>query len=346
MQDRLEPLRHEIDLATIRFAAWRWSPPAGAEAAGRRLVILHGVTASAMAFDEVARAIASDGWTVDALDLPGHGGTRWLDADGAPLADQESVGADAYELQRVGDLVAAAVRALPPVSPPPGGERSRFETEGAASGAGQPRFASGQSSATHDAPVILGHSWGAGVAVMAIDAGAPVRHLVLLDPPFLTPQQGIEMAEGFRAELRPEAAEGFRAELRPEDAARRPEMARAEVLAPVHDPGTTDRDPESGARALPQTSPLAADSIARGAPLDPIRLMAEWRSRHPDLPVDVIAGDPLAGGLVPAPIQSLLRMALGAAHVHALPGLGHSPHNEDLGRFLEVLRGVLGSPDA
>jgi alpha-beta hydrolase superfamily lysophospholipase len=105
-----------LELPSIRFNVWRWSPSGGVVPSGRRLVILHGVTANAMAFGGVARALASHGCTVDAIDLPGHGGTRWTDEAGQPLSDQESVGRSAYDLRHVGELVAAAMRAIPPRS--------------------------------------------------------------------------------------------------------------------------------------------------------------------------------------------------------------------------------------
>ncbi len=323
-------------------------------------MILHGVTASALGFAEVADAIAHDGWTVDALDLPGHGATRWIGPDGEPLADQESVGAGAYDLEKVGRLVADAVRALPPAVPSGAGNgqvRPRADDAAGADGApawpaasagrghGEPAAmipaggsAAGGSAAGESAaaPVILGHSWGSGVAMAAIDAEAPAERLVLLDPPFLTPDQGIEMAEGFRAQLADaQLADGVRWE--------RAEVAQARAFVTATKPGLSGDEIEARVRELTDTSPGAVDAIARGAPMDPIGMMASWRSRHPDLPVDVIAGDPEAGGLVPHHVQGLLRMALGDDRVHVLDGLGHSPQHEDVGRLLDVLRAVLRS---
>lgn len=255
-------------------------------------MILHGVTANALGFGGVGRALAGDGWTVDALDLPGHGGTRWTDRTGQPLADQESIDPSAYDLRHVGELVAAAMAAI----------ESPF-----AEGVGP--------------PVLLGHSWGAGVAVMAIDAGARVASLVLVDPPFLTPQQGARMADGFHAELQPSL-----------------EDARALVRSW----GWPDEDVEAKARALVETSPRAAEAISRGAPWDPIRLMSEWRTRHPDVRVDIIAGNPAAGGLVPGPILVMLRVAMGAERLHEIPDAGHSPHRETPEQFIATLRAILG----
>ena len=305
--------RLELTLPEILVSALRWSPTdPGRAPSGRHLEILHGVTGNAMSWEGVGRSLADDGWTVDALDLPGHGRTRWTDEHGQPLRDQESVGRDRYELRQVGEIVARALRALPPIVP------------GAAD---DPRHESGGGAAASDggsdaAPVLLGHSWGTGVAVMAVDAGAPVSRLILLEPPFMTPRQGAEMADSFAAELRP----GL-------------DLEAARTIA--RQAGDTGYAVEARAHALVETSPLAADAIARSAPPDPVALMVDWRGRHPDLPADVIAGDPMAGGLVPPAMLRLLRLALGSSHVHELPGVGHSPNRDDLDRLLALLRQIL-----
>jgi pimeloyl-ACP methyl ester carboxylesterase len=309
MTDLVQPSWHQLALPGITFSAWRWSP-GDALAHGRRVVILHGVTANALTFAGVARELVADGWTVDALDLPGHGGTRWTDQAGRPLADQESVDRSAYDLANVGQLVAAAMRALPDMEP-------RAATRSATPGKGSSPMRS------PGAPALLGHSWGAGVAAIAIDAGAEACQLVLEDPPFLSAQQGAEMAADFHADLTPEL-EGARAVVRSWN----PESSADEVEVRAHE--------------LADPSPLAADAVVRGAPWDAIGLMAGWRRRHPELRVDVIAGDAMAGGLIPSPVLGVLRSALGAEHVHELGGLGHSPHRDDPERFLAVLRGILG----
>lgn len=194
MVQAVETSSYQVALPGIRFNAWRWSPVGDLPGGGRRIVILHGVTSSALAFAGVARALAADGRTVDALDLPGHGGTRWTDESGESLPDQESVGRSAYDLRHVGELVAAAMHALPSAAPP--------ALAAAADDLHLPATGP-RASALDGAPALLGHSWGAGVATVAVDAGAAVAQLVLEDPPFLTAAQAAEMAEGFRAELRP-----------------------------------------------------------------------------------------------------------------------------------------------
>ena len=321
----------ELALPGILVGALRWSPAdQGRAPSGRHLEILHGVTGNAMSWEGVGRSFAVDGWTVDALDLPGHGRTRWTDDSGRPLPDQESVGRDRYGLRQVGEIVARALRALPPIAPGAAGDRRGTGSDGAAAGGslesgggGAPGGSFGAADGgAGAAPVLLGHSWGTGVAIMAVDAGAPVSRLILLEPPFMTPQQGSEMADSFAAELQP----GL-------------DLEAARTIA--RQAGDTGYALEARAHALVETSPLAADAISRGAPADPVALMVEWRTRHPDLPVDVIAGDPAAGGLIPAAMLRLLRLALGSSHVHELPGVGHSPNRDDLDRLLAVLREIV-----
>jgi pimeloyl-ACP methyl ester carboxylesterase len=157
---------------------------------------------------------------------------------------------------------------------------------------------------------------------MAIDAGAAAAQLVLEDPPFLTAQQAAEMAQKFRAELRPEL-----------------EQHRAIVRS--LGPAGNGEDEDAGAQALVDTSPLAADAITRGTPSDAVGLITTWRRRHPDVRVDLVAGDVKAGGRIPADVLLVLRGALGADHVHEMLGLGHSPHRDDPERFLAILRRVL-----
>lgn len=314
MVQAVETSSYHVALPGIRFNAWRWSPAGGMPAGGRRIVILHGVTSSALAFAGVARALAADGRTVDALDLPGHGGTRWTDGSGASLPDQESVGRSAYDLRHVGELVAAAMHGIPAAAMH---ALPAAEAEDLHLPAARPRAA-----VLAGAPALLGHSWGAGVATAAVDAGAAVAQLVLEDPPFLTAEQAAEMADGFRAELRPELDE-----------------ARGVVRS--WGPAWEGEDADARAQALVETSPLAADAIARGAPWDPLGLMTAWRRRHAGLRVDLIAGDARAGGRIPADMLPLLRDALGADHVHEMPGLGHSPHRDDPDQFLAILRRVL-----
>lgn len=300
--------RRQIGLPGIRFSVLRWRPESGGPNA-RRLVILHGVTGNAISWDAVARDLADDGWTVEAPDLPGHGETRWTDDAGRPLADQESIGPAAYGLENMGRLVAGVLRALDERAAPAG---ERLDAVNA-----------GGRDAPPAAPVVLAHSWGTGVAAAAVDAGAEMAELILLEPPVLSAEQAGDLAESFVSWLRPEL-----------DLTAAREQVRAD--------GRDEDGVEAEARAMVETSPGAAAAIARSGPPNPLEFMASWRGAHPSLPVEVIAGEPEAGGLVPAFAVKVFAMALGAEHVHVLRGLGHSPNREDRGRFVELLRGLLG----
>ncbi len=87
----------------IRFAGLRWGPTAAGPGTGRIAVLLHGVQSAAVTMARTARALAADGWNAIALDMPGHGGTIWLDG----LEDRER-----YARANVARLVGEAVGAL------------------------------------------------------------------------------------------------------------------------------------------------------------------------------------------------------------------------------------------
>jgi pimeloyl-ACP methyl ester carboxylesterase len=147
------------------------------------VVLLHGLSGSAATQAPMAATLAQAGWSVRALDLPGHGWSHWVDEDGGRTLDPDSVEAAAYGLDRVARAIAAALRALaltPPVA-------------------------------------LIGHSWGAGVAAAAILEGAPVSRVVLVDPPFLTAEGSADLTAELVAELRPDpdAALSVASELEP-----------------------------------------------------------------------------------------------------------------------------------
>ena len=124
----------------IRFAGLRWGPTAAGPGTGRIAVLLHGVQSAAVTMARTARALAADGWNAIALDMPGHGGTTWLDG----LEDRER-----YARANVAQLVGDAVGAL--------GSR----------------------------PVLIGHSWGADIALAIAVSGRALEHVVLIDPPVM-----------------------------------------------------------------------------------------------------------------------------------------------------------------
>jgi len=103
-----EPVTAEGD--GILFTGLRWRPSGGGPGTGRRAVLLHGVQSSAATMARTARALAADGWDATALDMPGHGTTRWLDG-----AEDDA----RYERANVVRLVATAVAAVAEVADRP-----------------------------------------------------------------------------------------------------------------------------------------------------------------------------------------------------------------------------------
>lgn len=103
-----EPVTVEGD--GILFTGLRWRPTGGGPGTGRRAVLLHGVQSSAATMARTARALAADGWDATALDMPGHGTTRWLDG-----AEDDA----RYERANVVRLVATAVAAVAEVADRP-----------------------------------------------------------------------------------------------------------------------------------------------------------------------------------------------------------------------------------
>ena len=86
----------------ILFTGLRWRSTGEGPGTGRRAVLLHGAQSSAATMARTARALAADGWEASALDMPGHGTTRWLDG----TEDDAR-----YERANVARLVAAAAAA-------------------------------------------------------------------------------------------------------------------------------------------------------------------------------------------------------------------------------------------
>jgi pimeloyl-ACP methyl ester carboxylesterase len=161
-------------------------------------VFLHGLSGSAATQAPVGAWLAAEGWSVRAIDLPGHGRSTWLADTGAPISDPEALDASAYGLDRVAGVVARAIAAL---------ELS-------------------------ERPALVGHSWGAGIAAAAVLEAAPVTRLILVDPPFVTAEGALMIASGLVDELRPDiesataVARGEEPEADPVELA-----ARAEALS-------------------------------------------------------------------------------------------------------------------
>jgi pimeloyl-ACP methyl ester carboxylesterase len=280
--------RETIDLPGIRFSVLRWVPQSHAGQNGREAVLLHGLGGTAATQSPVGAALAERGWNVRALDLPGHGWTSWLTPEGTPVADPEAVEPARYRLDRLGQLIGDAIRAL-------GLSRE---------------------------PAVVGHSWGAGIAAAAVLEHAPISRAVLVEPPFITADASRSVAEDLASSLRSDVA------------------AATEHLVAQ---GMSPDDPQLAyaAEALTLASPLAIRSAATENSYGPERFLEWWRRSKPRARVDVIAGDPVAGGLVPAIARPALTMLLGRGRVHFMPGAGHSPQLSHFGQYMELLSRIL-----
>lgn len=174
-------------------------------------------------------------------------------------------------------------------------------------------------------PVLIGHSWGADTALAIVVSGRPLAHVVLIDPPVMTR----DVAAGWAA--------ADIAELRPSDL----EAARAVVAAAGMNPDSLDA--EAKAQALAAAGPLAVEAVylaeGRWRPQIDAR---RWAALPDAPPLDLIAGDPDAGGFIPWPALDELRSILGPERVHQLDGASHSPHRTDFDRLWPLLRSILG----
>lgn len=284
-------LRGELVLANIRLGVLRWDPAPAPDGQrrpgdGRSLLYLHGLQSAAVTSWRLAEALIADGWHFDALDMPGHGESRWLGANGRALADQEAVDPGLYRLESIVGVLREAIQQLQlPV-----------------------------------APTLVGHSWGAAAALAVASTGMPLERTVLIDPPFLSPVEALQLGEQLVAELRPELADAL-AEVRT-----RPDFG-------------DDRDIQAKAIALTQASAHAIRSICQSVRSWSVLDEDEtWRQAREQSPLEVIVGEPVAGSLVgPADVERMRRV-LGPEHVTVLAGASHSPQRTDLAALLDALR--------
>jgi pimeloyl-ACP methyl ester carboxylesterase len=294
-----------------RLAVLRWRPASGAgdprrasgldshprrwgrrrtfrQETSREVVMLHGLSGSAATQAPVAAALAAEGWSVRAIDLPGHGRSRWLGEDGLAVPDPESLDPGLYGLDRIARTVARAIDAL----------------------------------GLDERPILVGHSWGAGIAVATVLERAPVSRLILVDPPFLSVQGALDLANDLAADLSPDLEE-------------------ARAVAIEAEPNATEIDLAARAEALSQASALAVRSAASQTGYGPFELLSRWRAAKPAITVDVICGSPANGGLVPARARLALWFFLGRGRVHYLRDAGHSPQNSHFAQFMTLLRRLL-----
>jgi pimeloyl-ACP methyl ester carboxylesterase len=237
------------------------------------------VQSAAVTTVRVARALAADGWNAIALDMPGHGGTVWLDG----REDRER-----YARATVARLVGEALVAI-----------------GAK-------------------PVLIGHSWGADIALAVAISGRALEHVVLIDPPAMTKAEAAALAAADVAELRPGDIEA----------------ARSAVTASGWI--TDSLDAEAKAQALTTIAPesIAAAYLAEGA-WQPQVDARRWAALSDAPALDLIAADPDAGGLIPWPAIGELSAILGGERVHVLDGASHSPQRTDFDRLWELVQRIL-----
>jgi pimeloyl-ACP methyl ester carboxylesterase len=172
-------------------------------------------------------------------------------------------------------------------------------------------------------PVLIGHSWGADIALAIAVSGHALEHVVLIDPPVMT-SQAAELAASDVAELRPgdlEAARGI--------------VAASGWV-------TDALDAEAKAQALTTIAPASIEAVylSDGA-WQPQVDARRWRALPAAPPLDLIAADPDLGGLIPWAALDELRSILGKDRVHFLEGASHSPQRTDFDRLWPLLRSIL-----
>jgi pimeloyl-ACP methyl ester carboxylesterase len=269
-----------IECDGIHFGGLAWRPTGSGPGSGRQAVLLHGVQSSAATMARTARALAADGWHCTALDMPGHGWTRWLDG-----AEDDA----RYERRNVVRLVGAAVATVA------------------------------------DGPALVGHSWGADIALSMAASGVDIERAVLIDPPALTAAEGEGLVASEVGELRPGDLPAARAVI--------------EAAGVIRDP----LDIAAKAEALTQASARAILAAFRSpGAWQPGVDVRRWLALARRAPIDIIAGEPAAGGLLPDVVVTQLRGLLGADRVHVMRDAGHSPQRTDFDRFWPLLRAILG----
>jgi pimeloyl-ACP methyl ester carboxylesterase len=273
-----EPVGIEAD--GIRFAGLAWRPTGSGPGSGREAVLLHGVASCAAAMARTARALAADGWQCTALDMPGHGWTRWRDG-----AEDDA----RYERRNVVRLVGAAIATVA------------------------------------DRPALVGHSWGADIALAIAASGADLDRAVLIDPPALAAAEVEALAAVEVGELRPGDLPAARAFI--------------EAAGVIRDPLEIPAEAEALTQASAQAVLAAFRSPGAWRPIVDVR---RWLALPRRAWLEIIAGEPAVGGLLPDVVVAQLGRLLGADRVHVMRGAGHSPQRTDFERFWPLLRAILG----
>lgn len=265
------PKRNEIDADGVRISYASWGDR------GRDVVMLHGITSSAMTWWHVAPELARLGYRVTAPDMPGHG---------------DSAGADRnYGLSETARIVDAFMSGLELRS-----------------------------------PIVIGHSWGGGVALVHATASASQVEpgsIVLVDPLLSMPV--VDAAE-YRQALSEHLG--------------KPRREQADRLRDAH-PRWHTCDVYWKAEALEKSSPQAVHGVFReNIGLD---LLPELRSVA--VPWALVVADPAQGGILPHTLWQDLQMAAagGQGQLYTMPGVGHDIHREDFAGFMANLQRFLRS---
>ncbi|HEY4633505.1 MAG TPA: alpha/beta hydrolase [Candidatus Limnocylindrales bacterium] len=154
---------------------------------------------------------------------------------------------------------------------------------------------------------IVGHSWGAMTAAALPAAGLRPATIVLLDPPAVP----FAVISAMTADP---------------DERTYDDLDEAVAAVRRRNPGWSDGDVHAKAEALTQVDEAAARSVL----LD----NGDWDGGLADLadpaaagiPVWIVRGDPVAGGLVPDAAVPALAARVGGDHVITIAGGAHSPH--------------------
>jgi pimeloyl-ACP methyl ester carboxylesterase len=179
--------------------------------------------------------------------------------------------------------------------------------------------------AVADRPALIGHSWGADTTLALAASGAHLGQAVLIDPPDMTSAELEALTVLEVADLRPHDLPAARMVIEAAGAIRDPLDIAAKAEALTH------------ASALAITAALRDPGFGRPS-VDARR----WRALPGRPRLDLIAGEPAFGGLIPELALAELRGILGAEHVHLMSGAGHSPQRTDFERFWPLLRAILG----
>jgi pimeloyl-ACP methyl ester carboxylesterase len=172
--------------------------------------------------------------------------------------------------------------------------------------------------------VVIGHSWGAMTAAALPAAGLRPDRIVLLDPPAAPLATMQAMADD------------------PGEAPY-PDLAAARAAVQAANPDWDERDVVGKAEALQAMDPAAVRSVLVDN--------GDWDGGLSDLadaaavgiPVRVIRGEPVHGGLTPDAYLTALRRTVAGARSVTIAGAGHSPLRDDPPMTIRAVLAVLAA---